>query len=164
MREDYVAGLDPFLPVVPTRCRTGYRLDFLGVDAARQAIQRPAAAVGLTVSDEAAGRLVDDLRRVRVQRPEGVVEELGPYVEPGQLQVVCRRLWQRLPPGTTSIEERDVDHVGDLDHALADYYQETLVTVARETGTSEPLIRDLFDNRLITKQGLRAQALPTSNE
>ncbi|MGE5763690.1 MAG: hypothetical protein ACM3ZF_07410, partial [Mycobacterium leprae] len=164
MREEHVAGLDPYLHFVPTRYRNRYRLDLLGLAAARQAIQRPSAAAGIAFSDEAARRLVDDLRRVRVQQPEGVVEELGPYVEPGQLQVVCRRLWQRLPPGTTIIEERDVDHVGDLDHALADYYQETLVTVARETGTSEPLIRDLFDNRLITKQGLRAQALPTSNE
>jgi hypothetical protein len=162
MREDYVAGLDPYLPAVPTRCRTRYRLDFLGVDAARQAIQRPAAASRVTVSDEAAARLVDDLRRVRVQRPDGVVEELGPYVEPVQLQVVCRRLFQHLPPDATHLEVRDLDQVRDVDDALADYYDETVSEVAADSGVGERRIRDLCEGQLITKQGFRGQVLPSS--
>ena len=36
-----------------------------------------------------------DLEQLRVQRPAGVSEELGPTVEPVQLQVACRQVWNR---------------------------------------------------------------------
>ena len=93
MREDYIAALDPFQRTIPTHFNNRYRLDLLGVDAARLAIQRPASQMGLDFSDTAAQKLVDDLRRVQVQRPDGEMEEqLGGYVKPVQLQVVCYRL------------------------------------------------------------------------
>lgn len=38
MREDFVAGLDPYVLPVPSRFNNRYRLDLLGQDAARQAI------------------------------------------------------------------------------------------------------------------------------
>jgi len=96
MREDFIAQLDPFVSLVPTRWSTRFRLDLLDVDAAKEAARRPALDAGATFSVEAANRLVDDLRRVKVQRGDDVALELGPYVEPVQLQVVCHRLWERL--------------------------------------------------------------------
>jgi hypothetical protein len=93
MREDFIAQLDPYLHLVPTRFNTRYRLDLLGASAAETAIRQPAEEAGVPFSAAAADRLVDDLRRVRVKRGTGVTEELGPYVEPVQLQVVCRQLW-----------------------------------------------------------------------
>lgn len=96
MREDFIAQLDPYLSLVPKRLTSRYRLDLLGVDAARVAMRRPAAEQGVDFSLDAANHLIDDLRRVRVQRGGQVVEELGPYVEPVQLQVVCRQLWSSL--------------------------------------------------------------------
>lgn len=93
MREDFIAQLDPYLHLVPTRFNTRYRLDLLGASAAESAIRQPAEEAGVRFSAAAADRLIDDLRRVRVKRGKGVTEELGPYVEPVQLQVVCRQLW-----------------------------------------------------------------------
>ncbi len=52
--------------------------------------------LGVDFTESAADRLLDDLRQVRVQRGTIVTEELGPYVEPVQLQVVCRQLWESL--------------------------------------------------------------------
>src|SRR5688500_16257128 len=69
MREDYVAALDPYRRRIPTRLRTTYRLALLGESAAREAIQGPARAAGVEFTDAAARMLIDDLRRVRVQRP-----------------------------------------------------------------------------------------------
>ena len=159
MREDWIGGLDPYVRWLPTRLSTTLRLDFLGEAAARSAIQSPAIDAGVTFSDAAASKLVDDLRRIRVQRPDGVTEEPGPYVETGQLQVVCRRLWERLPPGATEIERSHVEAVGDVDSALADYYVERVRAIAGETGTGEDAIREWFDRQLITEQGFRAQVL-----
>lgn len=96
MREDYIAQLDPYVSLAPTRLSNRYRLELLGPDAAKQAARRPALDNGVNFSEDAADRLIDDLRRVRVRRGDAVSLELGPHVEPVQLQVVCHRLWNRL--------------------------------------------------------------------
>jgi hypothetical protein len=82
MREDLLAELDPYVRFLPTRLATRYRLDLLTVDEALQAMTLPARDAGVTFKPDAARKLVDDLRRIRVQRAEGVIEDLGPYVEP----------------------------------------------------------------------------------
>ena len=160
LREDYVAGLDPYVRPLPTRLSTSYRLDLLRDEAARQAIQQPARRAGVDFTDAAAKKLIDDLRRMRVQRTDGRSEEqLGPYVEPVQLQVVCLRLWERLPAAAIAITEAEVVAAGDVDSALADYYAERVQAVAAETRVSERSIREWFDEQLITPQGLRGQVL-----
>jgi hypothetical protein len=92
MREEYLAALDPFLRPMPTRLNTTYRLDLLGRDMARQAIQEPTRHAGVQFTDPAATKLVDDLRRAQVQRADGqLVAALGEYVEPVLLD--NRAIW-----------------------------------------------------------------------
>jgi WD40 repeat protein len=163
MREDYVAALDPYLRPVPTRLNTTYRLDLLSAAGARQAIQQPARRLGVEFDGAAAAQLADDLRRVLVQRADGSAEQqLGPSVEPVQLQVVCYRLWDQLAPGARQIGAGDLVAVGDVNTALADYYSDRVAAAARETGVSERDIRTWFDRQLITAQGLRGQVLQTA--
>jgi hypothetical protein len=115
MREEFVAGLDPYRRPLPTRLTTTFRLDLLEEVAARLAMQQPARQAGVDFTDAAVSRLVNDLRRVRVQRLEGTTaEQLGPYVEPVQLQVVCHRLWERLPADRREIRADDLEAVGDI--------------------------------------------------
>ncbi|MGH8906810.1 MAG: hypothetical protein ACRD0K_09915 [Egibacteraceae bacterium] len=159
MREDLVAGLDPYLRLLPTRLRTTFRLDLLGEAAARVAIQRPARDAGVDFSDAAARKLVDSLRQMRVRRSGALVEALGPHVEPMQLQVVCERLWERLGADAVRITEADVEEVGDVDSALAGYYAGKVETVALQTGVNERTVRDWFQQVLITEQGVRVPAL-----
>jgi WD40 repeat protein len=159
MREDLVAGLDPYRRLLPTRLRTTFRLNLLGEAEARMAIQGPARQAGVVFSDAAAQRLVDSLRRVRVRRLGTSVDDLGPYVEPVQLQVVCERLWEQPRVDPMCITESDVREVGNVDTALADYYAEKVGAVANTTGMDERAIRDWFDHALVTEQGLRIQAL-----
>jgi WD40 repeat protein len=160
MREDFLAALDPYLRHVPTRFRTTFRLDLLAVPEALDAIRLPARTAGVDFTEDAANQLVDDLRRVRVQRPSGVTEDAyGSYVEPVQLQVACRLLWSTLPPGADRITRADVEALGDVDRALGDYYADRVATIASETGVRESVIRDWFEDRLITPQGLRGQVL-----
>ena len=160
MREEYVTGLDPYLRSVPTRLNTTCRLELLGAEAAREAIRRPALQAGTDFSDAAAHKLVNDLRTVRVQRPDGATENaLGPHIEPVQLQVVCRRLWDRLPAGDVQISESDVEAVGDVDSALAGYYADQVAATASRAKTYERVIREWFDRKLITEQGMRGQVL-----
>ena len=159
MREDYIAQLDPHLGLIPRRLAARVRLDLLGPTAARVAMCRTAEDQGVAFAPAAADALVDDLRTVRVRRSGGVQHELGPVVEPVQLQVACRQLWATLPSGVEVIGPDLLAAVGDVDDALATFYDERLRAVAAATGTAERELRDWFDDRLVTPQGFRAQVL-----
>ena len=119
----------------------------------------PAADAGVRFGDDAADVLVDDLRRVRVQRGTTTSEELGTSVEPVQLQVVCRQLWSTLDAGAERIEVDDVAALGRVDDALADFYVQQVRAVAERTGTTERELRTWFDETLISETGFRAQVL-----
>lgn len=160
MREEYVASLAPFTQSIPARLAATFRLDFLGQKSASQAMQRPAELAGVRFHPAAARKLIDDLRRVRVQQPDGsLIESEGPHIEPVQLQVVCYRLWQNLPEQTTEIQEAHLHNAGDVDKALVEYYAEQVRDAADKSGTPERTIREWIDRHLITEQGIRGQAL-----
>ncbi|NTU83483.1 MAG: hypothetical protein HGA45_29620, partial [Chloroflexales bacterium] len=168
MREEFIAQLDPYLRPIPNRLKDTFRLDLLGPAAARQAMQSPASIAGVAFTDEAAARLADDLRMTTVQRPDGTITQvLGEVIEPVQLQVVCRRLWEGLfgaergdgPARPREVTVADVEGMGDVNRALADYYLEGLRSVGAATGVSERKLRDWFDCQLISADGIRAQVL-----
>ncbi len=82
IREDYLGQLRPLLVALPTRLDTLFRLDLLDPAHARRAVQEPARAVGGNFRDEAAAKLIDDLRQTSVQRPDGGSEVvLGQSIE-----------------------------------------------------------------------------------
>src|SRR5205807_9699890 len=120
-----------------------FRLGWLQEPAALLAVQPRGRRMGVDFTTGAARKLVDDLRRVRVPQPEGTVaERLGPDIEPVQLQVVCYRLWEKLPAAARQIGEADVEAVEDVDSALAGYYAEQVAKIAGAAGVSERSIRD----------------------
>ncbi len=198
MREDYVGSLDPFLQPLPTQLSVRMRLDLLSEQAARDAIRRPRreerlppdaaeevltrvpSGVTLTenFTEEAAIKLAEDLARMLIQQPDGSRKPVpGPYVEPVQLQVVCERLWSQRPEGATQIDVDALQEVGTVDDALAGYYADKVVAIARDPatvparvpagdfardcalGVDEWRIRDWFDRKLITAEGIRSQVM-----
>jgi conflict system STAND superfamily ATPase len=65
VREDYMGGLDRYRQLFANELRCTFRLDFLDEDSAVRAVQLPAKLRDVDFTDEAAHRLVADLRRVR---------------------------------------------------------------------------------------------------
>ena len=163
LREDDVAGLDPHAALLPDRLRARFRLELLDQEAALQAIQLPALQADGELSAAAAQALVDDLRTVRIQRPDGSGQEvLSPWVEPVHLQVVCHRLWSQAatdPGGARRIEVSDLTAVDPVDNALGAYYDAQVAAVAAATGSAERVLRDWIENHLITEHGIRGQVL-----
>lgn len=173
MREEYVAALEPLARAIPTYLSNTFRLELLDPEAAIRAIQEPARVAGVTFEADAAGRLVDDLRRVTAQRPDGSAEVvLGQAIEPVQLQVVCLRLWERMPTGAAVIDMAMIeDQPGDIaaaqgaapvspvDRALMEYYAERVSAVAAACGVRERTVRDWCEAQLITADGMRGQVL-----
>jgi WD40 repeat protein len=157
-REDYIAALDPYLSYIPTRLQHTFRLDFLGLNAAREAIQGPLDAknLGISFTKAAVDKLIEDLASVQVQLPNGeFVLQDGQYVEPVQLQVVCRHLFNHLDPGTKEITVDKIEGVTDVNASLSLYYEEQVNALAEKTGIPVRRIRDFFSDELITKQEIR---------
>src|SRR4051812_77418 len=160
LREDYLGALDPFRDDVPTRLSNAFRVDLLTVAAARDAIARPAQDAGREFAPDAAEQLAKDLATISVQQPDGSFEaQTGLYVEPLQLQVVCRRLWDELPPDAHTIGVENLLASGDVDAALAAYYDGSVAELAAADVPAERALREWFGDRLITPGGIRGQVL-----
>ncbi|MFO1430694.1 MAG: hypothetical protein U1F76_11230 [Candidatus Competibacteraceae bacterium] len=161
LREDYLAPLDPYCQLLPTHLKYRYRIDRLDKKAALEAIEKPTQTAGIQrrFAPGVASTLVDNLATVKVQQLDGsLVEKTGLYIEPMQLQVVCRRLWAALPPDKLSIDEAEVRQFGDVDQALSAYYESAVQTIADDQHVDERRIRDWFD-KLFTSEGIRNQVL-----
>lgn len=157
LREDYLAPLDPYARQVPTQLRNRFRIDLLGLEAAREVIIGLARKGGreFPTVDE----LAKDLATMKVQQADGTfVNETGQHVEPMQLQVVCRRLWEAMPSEDLSIDAEDLERFGDVTEALGAYYADAVARVAGDP-VRERAVRDWFGEALITAGGIRGQVL-----
>ncbi|GLZ31683.1 hypothetical protein Lesp02_38710 [Lentzea sp. NBRC 105346] len=146
IREDYLGALDRYLRYLPGELRVRYRLDLLDKQDALDAVQKPAQDTGITFTDDAAMVLVDRLAG-------------DTCVEPFQLQVVCRQLWEDWRSahgeGATTITVGDARDA-DIDSALGKYYDQALDDVEAEFGVPERDLRDWFEEEL-TDNGRRRQ-------
>ncbi|HOU12177.1 MAG TPA: WD40 repeat domain-containing protein [Anaerolineae bacterium] len=165
MREDYLAELDTYVALLPKRLRARFRMELLGPEGALEAIIRPAQDQDIRFDEGVAERMVDDLRRIRVQQhtSSGAEEEattIGPFVEPVQLQVVCSRLWENLPEQEDhAIQWAEVEEHGRIDQALIDFYRSALDAAQKQTGVSQKQVRRWFGNELITPMQTRGLVL-----
>lgn len=168
LREDYVAALDSYAPLLTGNLRARYYMERMGVTAALDAIQQPAALAGRPFAEGVAEALVDNLRRVRIAGQEE--EQLGQYIEPVQLQVVCYQLWEKViaghPEAPQFISKTDVEQAGDVNTALADFYKQALENVLRQNDLtlSERRLRTWFDKELITEAGTRGTVYQGATE
>lgn len=168
LREDYLAPLDPYARQVPTHLKNRYRMDLLDLDGARKAMVLPAERGGRTFP--AADGLLHDLATVKIQQPDGSFrEETGNYVEPVQLQVVCRKLWADMDDDDLSIDPEDVEKYGNVNEALAAYYASSVREAAGDVNKpdhveKERAIRQWFDEKLMTKNDVRGQVLLEERE
>ena len=156
MREDYIANLDFYTAQMPDRLRTRFRMERLAASGALEAIVEPARLAGRRFEPGVAEALVDNLRQVQTRRlgevaqDEAAPPELGDYVEPVHLQIVCQELWGRLPADRDTIQSADVETYGDVDQALAQFYERAVAKAVAETGINPRLLRAWFGEKLIT--------------
>lgn len=177
LREDYVASLDPYAPLIENRLRARFYMQRMRVDAALEAIQKPAAAFGRPFAPNVAEKLVDNLRRVQIiGKPSQVVGTikgseytgaLGEFIEPVQLQTVCYQLWENLQPRQLSpITEQDLQEAGNIDRALTVFYERTIGTVLAKMDhkVTERKLRKWFSQQLITEAETRGLVYQGNNQ
>lgn len=154
LREDYVASFDPYLYLMPNRLRHRYYMERLARPEAMEAIQMPVATIR-PFTPEAIELLADNL--LHLPAAEGQSQaRFAQFVEPVQLQAVCYQMWEELnqQPGAV-ITTEDVTRFADVTKALTNFYEDTIKKVVAETSVSEILLREWFENELITEAGTR---------
>ncbi len=155
IREDYLAPLDPFARLLPTHLQNRFRIDRLARAEAEKAIELPTAKLNRKYAPGVVAKLVSNLAKVTIQDLTGkLVEVVGEYVEPVQLQVVCYDLWNEMEADDLSIDQADV---GDVGHALRRYYAREVLEASKQNVNCERIIREWFEEQLITGDGVRNQ-------
>jgi hypothetical protein len=171
MREEYIAQLEPFADLLPEKLRPRMHLERLRGNSARNAVVKPFQKWELSFDPAAADKLMAELSEIRVVEGDKFRETLGEFVEPVQLQVVCQSLWENLPmewkngPGALSdgsrlITPEYIERFGDVDNALACYYDRSVerAAAASEGKIGEGELRRWFETALITPTGTRGLA------
>lgn len=153
-REDYLAAIEPYAPLLTGKMRARFYMQRMDHAAALEAVQKPAAQAGRPFASGVAESLVDNLRQVRV---EGQTQtQAGQFVEPVQLQVVCFQLWENLKNRQlTEITQENLKACGDIDQALEEFYEQALAKAVAATGELTGSLRDWFEHKLITEAGTR---------
>ncbi len=163
MREDYVAALDPFATLLTNRLSDRYYMQRMSFEAALEAVKKPAEQYGRSFAPNVAETLIDNLRQIRNQDQRG--SQLGQFVEPVQLQVVCYQLWENLKGGSANeITKRNLQEAGDVDTALAEFYEHALRESLQGTAISEIELRIWFDQQLITEARTRGTVYQGESE
>ena len=171
MREEYIAQLEPFDELLPEKLRPSMHLERLRGNAARSAVVKPFQNWGLSFDPNAADELMAELSEIRVAEGDKFRETRGEFVEPVQLQVVCQSLWENLPAewkngpnasndGSRLITAEYIERFGDVDNALACYYDRSVerAAAASEGRIGEGELRRWFGTALITPTGTRGLA------
>lgn len=162
IREDYLAQLHRFAPILPGGLRPRFRLELLRREAALAAVTKPARQAGRSFARGVAEDLVDDLRRFRRDTGRGKsISVDGEFVDPVQLQVVCHGLWSRLPADVREITEEHRGLYGDVDAALSRYYDEAIAAALPAADMEESLLRKWFATSFVTPMKTRNTVLFT---
>jgi len=155
IREDYLAQLDRYGRHLPGAIRTRLRLERLSAEAALTAVTQPVERTERRYAPGVAEQLVGDLLQMRVDTGGGLVEIEGEYVEPVQLQVTCRSLWDALPQDVVEITSAHLETFGDVDEVLSSFYADAIVAAANAGGIRESDLRAKLERTFITQGGTR---------
>ena len=156
MREDYIAQLDPYAPILPENLRIRSRLERLRKGAALSAITGPLGGTRRSFAEGVAEQFVEGLLKIQVETAAGkTVAVTGEFVEPVVLQVVCQDLWWDLPPDVTVITKSHLQAFGGVSQALSKFYEQCIEKTAWKAGVKQGDLHAWFIHKLITPAGTR---------
>lgn len=135
-----------------------YAMAALRVQDAVEAVTRPAMAAGRYFTEDAISSLIDDLRTTRTAGIRDEFPSVASHIEPSLLQVVCRQLWDDLPPSVSEISEWAIREFSDADTALAAHCAQVIGQVAMEYKLSSRQLRRWLLDNFVTDNGTRGGA------
>lgn len=165
IREEYIGSLEPYAGLFDG-FRTRRRLDRLTIAQSREAIQKPLLGTKYVWNEDALKLLLKELTTFKVRDSDGTIREIGEErVEPVQLSVVCRYLWNKLVRSEqTTFTAALVEESGNVDAALKEFYDNAVLSAVETSGADERKLRRFFHYRLITEFGTRGSYLRGEHE
>ncbi len=162
LREDYLGFLEEAADHIPQIMDARFRLAPLDLNAAEEAIIGPAAVTDpsletrpFALDPTAVTAILDYLSRARIR----MVGDTRRYVEPFQLQLICRRMEQiadarqKASRADLTITMADVGGEAGLTQTLRDFYREAIGSVPDRRGRRKS--RRLCEKYLISSEGRR---------
>lgn len=152
IREDWLGRLQKLEQVFPRLLDVRFRLQQLGREEARAAVEEPARLYGVSWHEPAVEKLLDELY------DESAISGYG-MVAPPQLQIVCGELWGAAAErGQRLIGQDLIDELGGTGAILGHYLDRAL---DQFDAAQQPLVRDLL-GALVGSEGSR-QRLPADD-
>ena len=166
LREDFLAPLASLAHHLPGRLRNPWRMTQLDRRNALTAITKPLEETERRFAEGVAEDLVDQLLRIRLagETAQEGTDIKGEYVEPVQLQAVCRTLIADLPPDVVEVTAEHLRAHGDVDTVLRRFYDDGVAAVSARMMVRESRIRNWIERTLITSGGTRAAAYQATDE
>ena len=160
IREDFLGQLDPFRSILPEKLSPHFRLERLRRKEAILAIKGPLTNIIKSRSEDERknieseiNALVNDLLKINVEIPDGKIRQLeGEFIEPIQLQVVCKRWWHE----RNASKKVGLEDLGNVNKALEDFYEDAILSTSKQTAVREKEIRMWCQEKLITSSGTRS--------
>ena len=159
LREDHLANLHSYAELLPVKPVVRVRIERLRPSAACEAVENPAKLIDRPFEKGVACELVKKLLETRVKVAGGGVDTVeGEFVEPVQLQIICKKLFAISSASKPTIDSKDLLKLGDVNEPLAEYYNDAIRQAVELTGEKESALRDWFEHSLITPAGTRGTA------
>jgi hypothetical protein len=141
LREDFLGRLQTLEGQLPGALDVRFRLERLGREAARAAIEEPARLFGVTWEPALVQTLLD-----------GLYDETVGGIAPPQLQIACDRLYEEVRRrGESQVSLVLFREMGDIQGILGDYLDQT---VAHFSPEQQPIARTLL-GALVSSSGIK---------
>jgi tetratricopeptide (TPR) repeat protein len=98
-------------------------------------------------------KIIEDLLTIKCVDPfTGQFRTVkGQFIEPIHLQIVCKRWWHE----RNSSNKASIKDLGNVDNALEDFYEDAILSTAKQSTIHEKDIRIWCQQKLITSSGTR---------
>lgn len=158
INDEYLTSLRLYEGRISPSSSRYIQLDALTPGAALEAITQPVRGTGRWFASGVAEELVERLSVI--SRTDGDLPSSahGDKVEPLFLQLVCRDIWSSLEPGEKLITADHLHSFGDIDQAVARFYDSAVHAVRLVTSESEETLRKWIESTFITEYGTRGAA------
>jgi hypothetical protein len=160
MREEWLGAWSESTDFLPDAFNSVLRLAPLNARELLEAIRRPAAVEGtVSVDDDFASALLSDLNR------PSAFGHGETYVEPGTLQLVCRRMWDvASASGTKRLDLELYEQLGRADTIVRDFVWRELASDANNEhfDSADRILWAGMTRHLVVAQGIKAIASPRS--
>lgn len=146
-----------------------FHLELLNKEKALSAIKRPVEQTSRCYEEGVAEKIVEELLKIKMEShylgengkklEKESIEIQGEFVEPVQLQIVCKTLWESLKPDDQKITITHLTEIGGVERVLENYYSTAIKKALKNYPDKERSVRDWFERELITPIGTRGSYL-----